>query len=66
MSLTVSYGLLLSLTICCSSMELIHFSLCLLCLLAVSHCLSQCHGISTCLSLARMVAGYLSLSFSVP
>ena len=39
MPLTVSYGCLLSLIVCPSSMELLHVSQDLLLLMAVSHCL---------------------------
>ena len=41
MSLTVSYGCLLSLTVFNSSIEFLHASHCLLLLLAFSHCLSD-------------------------
>ena len=62
MSLTVSYGCLLSLIVCFSAMKNLHVSHCLLCLLATSHCPSQCIGVAAYLSLSPMVSGCLSLS----
>ena len=47
MSLTVSYGCYLSLTVSPSSIELLHLSIYLLWLLAVSHCLYHCNGADT-------------------
>ena len=41
MSLTLSFACWLSLTVCPRSIELLHVSHCLVCLLAVSHYLSR-------------------------
>ena len=57
MSLTVSYGYWLSLTVS-DPKELLHVSYCLSLLLTVPHC---CHGVAACLSLSPMVVGCLSL-----
>ena len=47
-------------------MELLYVSNCLICLLAVSYCLSECYGFATCFSLSFIVAGCLSLSLPEP
>ena len=78
MSVTVSYGYLLSLTVCPSAMELLPVSHCLLRLLAISNCFSSpmkmlrvsyfllwLLAISHCSSQRRRVAAYLSLSAMV-
>ena len=56
MSLLVSYGCSLSLTVPTSAMQFLH----------ISHRFVQFHGVAACLSLSVMVAKYLSLSLRVP
>ena len=46
LSLTVSYGFWLSLTVFTSANELLHISQCLPLLLGVSNCLFQFHGVA--------------------
>ena len=78
LSLTVSYSAmelialsnclpsyLRSLIVSSSSKDLLHVSYCFLCLLAVSHCLFQCHGVTCSLSISLLFAGFLSLSLPV-
>ena len=61
MFLTFFNGCWLSLAVSSSAMEVLRISHYFSLLIAVSHCLSKCHGVAVCCSLSPTVAGYLSL-----